>query len=236
MLLLKKNKRQLERDRMQELNLQFAIFFKDRIKRPDELWYSFSDKIKDIVTDVPTIIPVPEEAPAEIPIVQTKSEDGHYNINISRGRADFIIKLLDSEMPITIEKRRELFELFLEEICIKNEISRVGIIENVVLGEVFPGAKKINEKYFKGTQSDAIELSFRKNIHIKIGKTVCNSVTEIASVPITNKSGELEDGFVRASRDINSLNTNITLEKEEAQKILKYALDEFTEQSFKELV
>ena len=219
---------------MQEIKVQFAVFFKQTENRPDTLWYGFNDELKNIMESVPTIVPVPLEAPAEIPIVQTKSNDNTFIINISRNRADFIINLLDRN--VSRERREYFFKLFLSEICKFKEIIRVGIVEEVVMGEIISGVKCINQKYFSGKQTDAIELSFRKNSNCTINDISCNNIVEIASVPITNAEGEQEEGFVRIARDINNVPSTKSLSKTDAEAIVIFALGEYIEDHFRELV
>ena len=155
-------------------------------------------------------------------------------INIARNRADFIIKLIDKS--ISKEQREYLFKLFLSEICRTKEIVRVGIVEEVVFGEISKGVKAINEKYFCGKQEDAVELSLRKNSNLTVNGYKCNNIIDVASVPVTNSDGQQEEGFVRISRDINNVIKSELLPQDGAQSILNYALNDYTEQKFKELI
>ena len=236
MIIFKRKKKILEILEMQELNLQLAVFFKDIQKRPDEIWYKMKDGIKELFFAPPTIIPLPEDAPPEIPIVQTKSSDGAYNINISRTRADFIINFVQ-----TLEdcREQELMNEFADSIYSVCGVSRVGISKNVMFTEVTSensGVQRISNKYFNGGQRDAVELSFRKNVIIAIDDIDCNDIYDISAMSLIDISGEKGPSIIRVLRDINSVEKGKKLELQSAKNIIDYGLQQYSENKLRELI
>ena len=74
---------------MRLLSLQVALFVDGVIERPDLLMPQINVEFNNMFNDMPNVIKLPPEAPAEIPIVQMFSVDQKYRLNISRNRIDF---------------------------------------------------------------------------------------------------------------------------------------------------
>lgn len=79
---------------MKLLSAQLGIFSEDSISRPDLLFSEVNEKLGGIVDDMPTILNLPPDLPADIPVVQAKSSDGRININVSRSRIDLIVHFI----------------------------------------------------------------------------------------------------------------------------------------------
>lgn len=60
---------------MRLLSLQVALFVDGVIDRPDRLMPQINSEFNNLFNDMPNIIKLPMEAPAEIPIVQMSSLD-----------------------------------------------------------------------------------------------------------------------------------------------------------------
>lgn len=88
---------------MKLLSAQLGIFSEDSISRPDLLFSEVNEKLGGIVDDMPTILNLPPDLPADIPVVQAKSSDGRININVSRSRIDLIVHFIFESNASPIE-------------------------------------------------------------------------------------------------------------------------------------
>lgn len=69
---------------------QFAFFFENPISKPEGLWQQINDKLTNIFDQTPVIIPVPYDPNLyDVPVVQMRSGNGIFRLNLARGRADF---------------------------------------------------------------------------------------------------------------------------------------------------
>lgn len=64
---------------MRLLSLQVALFVDGVIDRPDLLMPQINAEFNNMFNDMPNVIKLPPEAPAEIPIVQMFSIDQKYH-------------------------------------------------------------------------------------------------------------------------------------------------------------
>ena len=65
---------------MRLLSLQVALFVDGIIERPDLLMPQINAEFNNMFNDMPNVIKLPPEAPAEIPIVQMFSIDQKYSL------------------------------------------------------------------------------------------------------------------------------------------------------------
>ena len=79
------------------ISLQFALFFRDIIERPDVEFSDLNENMMNIFDAMPSIIPIPRELPPEVPIVTQRSELNEYICNISRSRIDLHFQRIDDK-------------------------------------------------------------------------------------------------------------------------------------------
>ena len=209
---------------MKLFKLQLALFSNDLIQRPDLLLNTLNSKMNGIFDDIPNIINLPIDAPAEIPIAQTKSKNGVYLLSISRNRVDFSVSPLfeSEENPVDLFKSiKPMMEKYSKEVLSNIMVGRVGLV--ITLFENIPGnSKAIFDKYFKETYSNGyIEAALRVNKQSLNKGIVYNNILDLetADIQINNS---LEKG-VLFIHDIN----NVPQEKFEINyDIISYVLSE----------
>ena len=112
------------------INTQIALFFKEKIERPDLLYNDLNLQIGGLFVLPPMVVPIPNEFQLdEIPMVQLKSRDNTYNLNIAKKRADFFIsgegeQQFSDKKEIFIEKAKIFFNFFSQH----TEVKRIGFV------------------------------------------------------------------------------------------------------------
>lgn len=81
----------------QLITLQFALFFKDIVQRPDIEFRDINENMFNIFDAIPQIIPLPKELPPDVPMIIHRSENNEYVCNISRVRIDVIVQRTNQE-------------------------------------------------------------------------------------------------------------------------------------------
>lgn len=78
---------------------------------------------------MPTILPIPDDAPPEIPTVIMQSSDGKYGCNIARSRIDFVINYNNSQSAsVQLEEFMERIRPFAALIFGYKNIIRFGLV------------------------------------------------------------------------------------------------------------
>ncbi len=119
------------------INTQIALFFKDTLERPDVLYNDLNLQLGGLFVLPPTIVPIPNEFQlGEIPIVQLKSRDNIYNLNIAQKRADFFIsgegeQQFSDKKEIFIEKVKIFMNFFSQQVDVK----RIGFVSRFFVEE-----------------------------------------------------------------------------------------------------
>ena len=71
------------------IKLQIALFFFEIETRPDRLISVVNDNLGNLFDAMPSIFPIPQEAPPEIPIVTLSDSNQRFSCSIARSRIDF---------------------------------------------------------------------------------------------------------------------------------------------------
>lgn len=217
---------------MEVLTYQIAVFFKDKQMRPDELWYKLRERFSDVIDKMPVIIPLPESAPEEFPVVSFTSSNGIFSVNISKTRADFIINL-EGKPPL--EKRtaynncKEFAKNFSELVCVK----RVGIVGRFILVEQH-NVERLNKQIFNNKFNNAIELSMRVNNRRALEGFSLNDITDIQTVE-GEKEKKKVNGII-VMRDINNVDLGMVISDNKIEKLIDYAFDCFEESKIEGLL
>lgn len=180
---------------MKLLSVQLAIFSKDLIERPDLLFNEINKKIGGVINDIPTILNIPLEAPAEIPVVQAKSIDHQLNLNVSRSRIDFIINfdLESNKSPLEeLNFQRSLINKFYQAVLARIIANRAGFIITMFESSS-NNVSAIFNKYFKEKYSpNIVESSFRINKQYVKKPVTYNNICSVTATTVTNGTKKLE--------------------------------------------
>lgn len=195
------------------IKLQLALFFSDRLEiRPDKISHELNEESGNLFDADPMILPIPDDAPSGISIVQLKSKaqtftnGPTYQCNISKKRSDFLYLVpkekMNIDFPSQITKEKEKLQKyfsFFRRLC---RIERVGYITEFFLlkqdGSAYIRDKFLHTKY---ESSDFSQLTIRFNNKKETGQFKLNNITKLepAILLIENSSG------IRIERDINTV-------------------------------
>jgi len=202
-----------------------GIIIIDKLKAANAI----NDSLSGLFDGDPVILPLPEDAPPQIPRIQMSSKDGRYNLSIARNKLDFIFRYdKDDEknlfpVPDLLEKFLVIFQYFRENI--HTQITRCAIVTNWIIElEKTSAAEFLLLKYIR---SDApIIKSHELELHYltkeSIGRFEVNKWTRIKSARKT--SAPEQNRFIVFHIDINTL-------EEVAYEFDKGSLQRFLDQS-----
>lgn len=202
------------------VKFQTALFFEGILPRPDQIFFQINQDFSNLFNGVPTILPIPPDAPLDIPLVQLKSESNLYQLNISKSRADLFMNPLQAEsyndkLALDFVTLSKLFISVFSKLC---NINRIGYVI-LTHKESNSPSKLISEKYFKPNFKDSDELSFRRNINRRVKGILINDILELASSELTNPSVGTKKG-VLIIRDLNNKEVSV-MKKEEIESLLE---------------
>ena len=173
---------------MKLLSTQLAIFSEDSISRPDLLFSEVNEKLGGIANDIPTILNLPPDIPAEIPVVQAKSSDGQININVSRSRIDLIVHFVfeSGQSPLeSFNSQKSIIQKFYKSVLNTITAKRTGLILTMFEPNS-NNVKSIFEKYFSEKYtSKFVEASMRINKQNMRKSVVYNNIRSVEAATIT---------------------------------------------------
>lgn len=202
------------------LQIQTAFFFKEDFSKSfEEL--SLKIKTKMIGEPVTTQLPIPPNAPPEVPRLMLNYE-GRMAINVAKNRIDFFYSDFSNEKNNVIEIVQAISELGLK-------IGRVGFVKNIFLDDNnIDDIKKYLTEEKSNKLSNLKEISIRVNTSKKVGEFECNNIQNIANGKI-NSNGTIEDG-VLIIRDINTKAEDLSVNELTSEK-LRIVLDDFNNET-----
>lgn len=219
------------------LQIQFALFYREIIERPDTLFKKFIEENEEIYDAIPISQNIPIGLPVDIPIKVLKSENNKYNCNISRERVDFICQRVDDE-----ESNEDLFSRFnlnlernIKLILSKTKIKRFGLIATYFI-ECQNPVETIQTKYTPNLKDKLSELSLNYNKKHNYKNFEINDIINI-SLGNTVKNGNSNAGII-IQRDINNqpyINKD-DIEIQTLRDISKKYSDYISENSILELI
>lgn len=217
------------------IQLQFALFFENKVKRPDKFIYNIDEAFEGVFDKMPTIVPIPEDAPPEIPRVTMQSSDGAYVCNISINRIDFVMNGTNSgdSISVTLEKFLKKVRIFAQVVFDSIRITRFGFVGRYFIGQKNP-VNRIQSKYFKNDIGEVSEIGIRFNKRFKMNDITCNDNIEISQGSVIELNGPQEDGIM-INRDMNNVPKGL-LQLEDILSILKYRQDNFKLSGILELI
>lgn len=218
------------------LKLQLAIFFDTLQSRPDNLITPINLDMGNLFNAMPHIMPLPIDAPYEIPRVLLRSEDNQYNCNISLSRIDFILNgnyRDETKWPDITKDFMAKVRLFVKSVYSRSNITRFGLIGNFFIPDK-QSSKSITKKYLKVDLASAEEINLRFNKRVSYQDINLNSVTSINTIVIEN-NGVAEKGIL-IELDINNIPIDGTLKCKNLLQIVENEFPNFSPDKVKELV
>jgi hypothetical protein len=187
---------------MELQSIQIALFFKDiLLNRPDLTFRDLSENLSTIFDKMPTIFPIPNEAPHEIPFMILSSQDNLTTCNISRSRIDFLTTNKD------LMKNETILENFIDEVCKARDIIQFGFV-STHFKKTNNATDEIKQKFLKSNDSMK-DLSIRYNKPIRINKELFNYHFSISDIKQQNiNTNSTEEGLL-IQRDINNITLNL---------------------------
>ncbi|MFO1290556.1 MAG: hypothetical protein U1E82_08010 [Nitrosomonas sp.] len=220
----------------QIISLQFALFFRDIVDRPDIEFADLNTNMMNIFDAIPSIVPIPRELPPEVPIVTQRSESNEYVCNISRSRIDLHFQRIGdqrSNAELIVDFNAKVLG-FIAYVLKKRSVIRFGMICRY-FHEISTAVQAIRGKYFLGSIGDTEELSLRFN---KKGTTldwVINDIVEISAAAAVIDGKERLGIYIQ--RDINNNpQPNKELSEQVLRKISKEYSEHLTEKSIEGLI
>src|SRR3989338_4703302 len=220
------------------VNIQLALFFQENISRPDKVSTSINHEMNNLFDAMPFILPMPNDAPAEIPIVQMKSElNKEYNCNIARSRVDFyfnpekeISDFEDFEKEYDAHATKFISAVFKSIKPIK--ISRLGFVVQYFVEDNNP-TETIKRKLISKELGSLRDLSIRFNQNNSVGNIKINDITNIQTGKVTKNNKESNGILVQ--RDFNNIvkkNMGLTISslKTLLKKAYSYSTKKFIEE------
>lgn len=217
------------------MSLQFALFFKDIVNRPDKEFKDLDDSLMNIFDAMPTSMDIPQELPLDVPMVMLKSISGDYMCNIARSRID-----LHFQQMSHIQSNDEAIKDFnmkvialIGYIIPKKEVIRFGMIARY-FHESPTALEDIKERYFNSQIGDVAELSLRYNQKTTYLDYTMNDMIDITATQML-VNNNLKDGIF-IQRDINNTPDERILKIETLKSISHHYAQLTTEIRIKELL
>lgn len=171
------------------------------------------------------ILPVPNNAPAEIPRIILKNKNESYSLNVGLNRIDFFyneIVLKDNLPTKELSKLEQDFRKKTNSIVqtilniASTRIVRLGFIVTLQSGVSGKASSFISEKYLKQKKStqDVYDLNLGILKKEKIGHTVSNIWFRIN--PFRKEGDPLDDKMITVQFDVNTL----------VEEMLNFSLDD----------
>lgn len=218
------------------VKLQLALFFQNLASRPDTMMDGINSAMGNLFDAMPQILPIPLDAPAEIPRVQMRSENMKYNCNISISRVDFILNENfqdEANWPDLTHDFLSKSKLFTKNIFEQTNIIRFGLIGNFFIPDKSASAT-MTKKYLKVDLSSAEEINLRFNkISLSHGLRL-NNITSI-NTAIAQHINPPEKGIF-IEMDINNIPTGELIKHENTIQLIEKQMPSFSPEKVKGLV
>ena len=219
------------------IKLQIALFFFEIETRPDRLISVVNDNLGNLFDAMPSIFPIPQEAPPEIPIVTLSDSNQRFSCSIARSRIDFSRVISAGEQLDETDKVITDFQkkanLFVAAVSQAKKVVRFGFIAQYFFRDKNP-TLQITRKYLKPDLGPLEEITLRYN---KKKDQFGYSLNDIYEITAANEmdGGELRDG-VFVQRDLNNAIASESLTKENILSIIDKNMQSFQVEKTKELV
>lgn len=223
---------------MKLISIQFALFTKNFISRPDLILAGVNEKLGGIMDGMPMIFNLPPDVPADIPLAQGNSTNGLYALNVSRTRIDFIVKPQfneDISPSDAFKKYKPILEKYFKTVLGMDELQRVGLVLSLFNPEE-NNVKAIYDKHLQEKYSaKCVEANIRVNKQNICKGTVYNNLTSIEATELN--AGEDSFKGVHFQLDINNVPVQgKTINSEEITYVLSQGIHALKTNNLKELI
>lgn len=161
------------------ISTQVALFFEDSIPRPDTFYNKINSDLGELIDAMPQTLPLPPEAPAEIPRVMGTSSFGQYTLNVALNRVDLLRNYNPNEdIELAIKEFKLTCTNLIANTAQYQKIIRIGIVGNHYVQNKNPNLL-ISKLYLNEKNKDSDEISIRINKKSKIQNITVNNVINI---------------------------------------------------------
>jgi len=217
------------------IKLQLALFFQSLESRPDTHYDPINVDMGNLFDGMPQIIPLPMQAPSEIPRVILNSSNARYSCTIAASRIDLIFNEVgasEADWPEITQDFSAKTNLF-----VKSVFSRLSIVRFGLVGSFFLPNKNavssITKKYLKQELGSSEELSLRYNKNADSHGLALNNVF---SINTASRASPSEEKGIFIERDVNNLQTSSTLKKDDVLAIIAKFIQSYGPDQIKGLV
>lgn len=218
------------------VKLQLALFFQYPVSRPDNLMAGINSAMGNLFDAMPQILPIPTEAPVDIPRVHMRSENGKYNCNIACSRIDFIMSGDFRDEAVWPDLTKDFLakvKLFIRSVFEQSKITRFGVIGNFFVPDKFASAL-MTKKYLKVDLHSAEEINLRFNKRTSGFGFNLNNVSSI-NTAVMEANGIIEKGiFIEI--DVNNVPTDDVINADILSQFIEKQMPEFSPDKVKGLV
>lgn len=206
-----KNRKSKMENKAVTISTQLAIFIDSAVARPDLLFNSLNSEIGEVIDAMPQTLPLPADAPSDIPRVIGTSSFGKFNLNISLNRIDFVENYAPTE---AIEKSIVEFKLkcntLITTISQKYGIVRIGLVGNYYVPHKNP-SQLITDLYLNKNKSNLDEITIRINKRDTFKNIQINNVINLSQGQVTAQ--DYNGNAVIVQLDYNSADNSTPLEE-----------------------
>lgn len=223
---------------MKLISMQIALFAQDLISRPDLLMNEINDKLGNIFDAMPTILNLPADVPAEIPLAQIRSKNNVYALNISRTRIDLIISPIFSEEKTPQEMYKQFkptVDKYYKTAMKSVPLNRIGIIYTLFEPSE-SNVQAIFEKYLKEEyRIDSTEVTVRTNNQTLNQGVVYNNIRNVQTAVV--HVGKVDHKGVVIQLDTNNVpSAEVVLSTEMVANVISHAAAKLKPNAVKELI
>ncbi len=218
------------------VKLQLALFFQNPISRPDNLMGGINSSMGNLFDAMPQILPIPADAPLEIPRVQMWSENGKYNCNIACSRVDFILNGDFRDEVVWPDLTKDFLakvKLFITSVFEESKIIRFGFIGNFYIPDK-SATTSMTKKYLKIDLNSAEEIYLRFNKGSSSHGYNLNNITSINSA-IAETNAQTNKGIF-IELDVNNIPTVEHIKPEAMLQLIEKQMPSFSPEKVKGLV
>jgi len=210
------------------VKLQLALFFQNQLSRPDTLMNGVNSSMGNLFDAMPQILPIPSDAPAEIPRVQMRSENGKYSCNIACSRIDFILNGDFRDEVAWPELTRDFLakaKLFVSYVFGESKIIRFGLIGNFFIPDR-SATTSMTRKYLKVDLNSAEEINLRFNKRSSSHGLNLNNITSVNTAVAETKG--VSDKGIFIELDVNNIPTYEAIRMDDLLKLIEKQMPSFS--------
>lgn len=215
------------------IRLQLALFFGVPELRPDRKSEKINEEMGNLFDAMPQIMPLPQEAPLDLPRVLMSSGDGKYSCHISCSRIDLYYNAggqSEDAWPTVVQDFRIKCKLFIRTVCTDFVVNRFGLVGGFFIPDKSASANLIR-KYIKPELGALEEINIRYNRKSQTHGLTLNNIFTINSAEM---SGTGEKG-VFVERDTNNIIMSDRLDFDVVNGVVDKSLDTYAPEIIKGL-